>query len=396
MHAVGRCLHQGSNEYVIEICPTTLFYTINTIYNVYMYMVLMTLLPFMFLLVLNAFIVVKQSIQSTSKSNPTENGTTATVAAEASGSHIPLTTKTSTTLSEAPVSSDDTITMIAVVLLFLFCNTLALVVNIIETFFEPDALLLNMLTDLSNFLVIFNSSVNCVIYYIFNNEYREILNEKASRMFKKLCCCCHKNRRPASDQQLFCKMPVSRSTEGSPHTAIIFDRRRSQNNKTAADGENNETKFPEQPPAKADNHDSPIWQRSRLPNGNVDAYWNGGFAETSLGLSAASIRASVMSGFEELCADLVPMDECGDEVDSGWDDEFLSNGNPTPLPGSRLSRLTTTPAPNSQANSTTNPDVCQSWIAEVQIMENRPSGRPHIYVKPISKYVASKMSITAL
>lgn len=77
-------------------------------------------------------------------------------------------------------------------MLFLCCNTLALVVNMIETFFEPDALLLNLLSDASNFLVIFNSSVNCVIYVrsppphflnftsspflqlIFNSDYREV------------------------------------------------------------------------------------------------------------------------------------------------------------------------------------------------------------------------------
>lgn len=44
----------------------------------------------------------------------------------------------------------------------------------IETFFEPDPLLLNLLSDTSNFLVVFNSSVNCVIYMIFNTEYREL------------------------------------------------------------------------------------------------------------------------------------------------------------------------------------------------------------------------------
>lgn len=50
----------------------------------------------------------------------------------------------------------------------------ALIVNVIETFFDPDPLLLNLLSDASNFLVILNSSVNCVIYFVFNKEYREI------------------------------------------------------------------------------------------------------------------------------------------------------------------------------------------------------------------------------
>uniref|UniRef100_A0A183CG25 G_PROTEIN_RECEP_F1_2 domain-containing protein n=1 Tax=Globodera pallida TaxID=36090 RepID=A0A183CG25_GLOPA len=77
-------------------------------------------------------------------------------------------------LPKATPGSDETITMIMVVVLFLCCNTLALIVNLIETFFEPDALLLNLLSDASNFLVIFNSSVNCVIYLIFNSDYREV------------------------------------------------------------------------------------------------------------------------------------------------------------------------------------------------------------------------------
>ena len=60
--------------------------------------------------------------------------------------------------------ADETITMIMVVVLFLCCNTLALVVNLVETFLTPSRLLLNYLSDMSNFLVIFNSSVNYVIY----------------------------------------------------------------------------------------------------------------------------------------------------------------------------------------------------------------------------------------
>ncbi|KAK6043971.1 hypothetical protein COOONC_18524 [Cooperia oncophora] len=91
--------------------------------------------------------------------------------------------------------ADDTITMIMVVMLFLACNTLALVVNLIETFFDPDPLLLNLLSDASNFLVILNSSVNSVIYFVFNKEYREIALTKFYQMVDKyskktLCCCC--------------------------------------------------------------------------------------------------------------------------------------------------------------------------------------------------------------
>lgn len=44
----------------------------------------------------------------------------------------------------------------------------------IETFSVPDPLVLNLLSDASNFLVVFNSSVNCVIYLVFNKDYREV------------------------------------------------------------------------------------------------------------------------------------------------------------------------------------------------------------------------------
>ncbi|KAK5975093.1 hypothetical protein GCK32_014704, partial [Trichostrongylus colubriformis] len=102
--------------------------------------------------------------------------------------------------TSASGGGDDTITMIMVVILFLACNTLALVVNVIETFFDPDPLLLNLLSDASNFLVILNSSVNCVIYFVFNKEYREIATTKFHRLANKVsrktlcrvCChCCH-------------------------------------------------------------------------------------------------------------------------------------------------------------------------------------------------------------
>ncbi|CEF63263.1 FMRFamide receptor [Strongyloides ratti] len=178
------CLHTGSQEIVIEICPTTLFFTINTIYNIYMYMVLMTLLPFMLLLVLNAFIVVKQSIKNNNEQIRRISTSEDVLSANSSNQ---TTTIVNTKSEKKQNAGDDTVTMIMVVVLFLCCNTLALIVNLIETFFEPDPLLLNFLSDASNFLVIFNSSVNCVIYIIFNKEYREEFINLFSN-FNKLCC----------------------------------------------------------------------------------------------------------------------------------------------------------------------------------------------------------------
>ncbi|VDM53747.1 unnamed protein product [Angiostrongylus costaricensis] len=167
-----KCLHDTSGDQVIEICPTSLFFTINVAYNVYLYMVLMTLLPFLFLLCLNTIIVWRQSTD-TSRQNEV-----CCCSSKVHSAHA--------LLHPPPSSSsggDETITMIMVVILFLACNTLAnqenavvaaLIVNLIETFFDPDPLLLNLLSDASNFLVVLNSSVNCVIYFVFNNIYREI------------------------------------------------------------------------------------------------------------------------------------------------------------------------------------------------------------------------------
>uniref|UniRef100_A0A915DZV0 G-protein coupled receptors family 1 profile domain-containing protein n=1 Tax=Ditylenchus dipsaci TaxID=166011 RepID=A0A915DZV0_9BILA len=187
-------------ELVIEICPTSLFFAINTIYNVYMYMsnslgqqqeqeeaqffqndrsnnqckgLLLKSIDFPPIAGDNTYQKVERNFQPFDLNN---TNVKATAFSKATSPQFNTSTpkKTSSCSSEAKTSADDTITMIMVVVLFLSCNTLALIVNLIETFFEPDALLLNLLSDASNFLVVFNSSVNCVIYLIFNTEYREV------------------------------------------------------------------------------------------------------------------------------------------------------------------------------------------------------------------------------
>ncbi|KAL3985702.1 7 transmembrane receptor (rhodopsin family) protein [Acanthocheilonema viteae] len=184
-----KCLHAGSKEIIVEICPTSLFFAINTIYNVYMYMVLMTLLPFLFLSILNAIIVVQQS--SISRSNSMGFGKDASrIAVTASLGHVNNTMLQSTggkmlDRSGEAAESDNSITMIMVVILFLCCNILALIVNVIETFFEPSTLLVNFLTDTSNFLVILNSSINCLIYYTFNKEYKKVFLIKVRQLIRK-------------------------------------------------------------------------------------------------------------------------------------------------------------------------------------------------------------------
>ncbi|VDL74133.1 unnamed protein product [Nippostrongylus brasiliensis] len=191
-----KCFHETSGEQIIEICPTSLFFTINMVYNVYMYMVLMTLLPFLFLLCLNAIIVLRQSLDTKQKEVNCEiQCLLIDHLIDLFSSKVDSNDSLLKPVSNTQGGGDDTITMIMVVILFLACNTLALIVNVIETFFDPDPLLLNLLSDASNFLVVLNSSVNCVIYFVFNKEYREIFLtkfyqtvDKLSR--KTLCCCC--------------------------------------------------------------------------------------------------------------------------------------------------------------------------------------------------------------
>ncbi|CAI4224820.1 unnamed protein product [Auanema sp. JU1783] len=254
-----KCFHEASQEHIIEICPTSLFFTINVIYNIYMYMVLMTLLPFLFLLCLNAIILCRQSLErkKSKDSNSTQASSIRVKADDAAG--------------------DDTITMIMVVILFLACNTLALVVNMIETFSIPDPLVVNLLSDASNFLVIFNSSVNCVIYMIFNKDYRECFQHHGAhllRLIRQEYCCCFIRQR---DRQ---------GAYQAVTTTVI-----TENGKTAVDMENDRI--------------SPVWQplsQRQLPNLN----WSSGCFDPTNTISLAD-----------------------DDGDSGWGDDATSTNDIT-------------------------------------------------------------------
>uniref|UniRef100_A0A914CKM7 Uncharacterized protein n=1 Tax=Acrobeloides nanus TaxID=290746 RepID=A0A914CKM7_9BILA len=265
-----------------------------------MYMVLMTLLPFLFLLILNAFIVVKQSF---TPPRSTENSCPENLASymemerslvilpnEATLSGIQFTNRCKSACESQDGSKDDTITMIMVVVLFLCCNTLALLVNIIETFFDPDPLLLNLLSDAT--------------YEVRTH----------SPIWKPL-------------------------TSGWKHR-----------------------------------HDSNPLEPCR------DGYWNREFCEQVS--SGTPLCESQMANSRRSpsfsCSEMV-LDDI-DERDSGWDDGESSNV---------FTPISRRPGP-----------FATSWLAEVKIMENSlSSGRPHIYVKPITKYGStnmSNMSITAL
>jgi hypothetical protein len=257
-------------------------------------------------------------------------------------------------------STDDPITMIMVVVLFLCCNTLALVVNLIESFFDPDPILVNLLTDASNFLVIFNSSVNCVIYYVFNPEFREIFDSQYLRtcLFLKSKFCGHKSLESLSkSRSAYGAVPRERYAVGIgiyPKAASeAYALRKSSDDiaKKAASDENTPN--------------SPIWRPL-----SIDWIQSPGTDVT--GLNTERVNATPSQAELSLeHSELLLLDE-----DSGWDDGSSSQVQCSP--------------------KTT------SYFAEVQIMENDREGQPYICVKPVYRRSPAtgrpmtKMSITEL
>ncbi|KAI6185296.1 G-PROTEIN-RECEP-F1-2 domain-containing protein [Aphelenchoides besseyi] len=355
-----KCLPDGSQEFVIEICPTQLFFLINTFYNVYLYMALMTLLPFFFLLVLNVFIMAKQQASSSKEpkaisdsdlqTNPARPLTKSSDLSDGRISQDRLSSSTSSTSSfsktkeegtaDAASEGDDPIVMIMVVILFLCCNTLALIVNLIETFLNPDQLLLNLLSDASNFLVVFNSSVNALIYFIFNPEYRELFIHYYVRC--RQSCCGDRKSRDRPPHLFYQTAPSKREVDvfypnvsGNSYVNVT----------TKANGQ-----------ASVEPQSSPIWRAQKLSTSLIattklspcdSPFRNGNrLREVTLHSPSQSFVPSIQS-------EILLMD---DETD--WADGACS------LP----------------SNGT-----CQRYLAEVKILDDREDG-PQIIVKPLSGF----------
>uniref|UniRef100_A0A915JQX4 G-protein coupled receptors family 1 profile domain-containing protein n=1 Tax=Romanomermis culicivorax TaxID=13658 RepID=A0A915JQX4_ROMCU len=68
--------------------------------------------------------------------------------------------------------SADIASLICVVCLFIFCNALSLIINFIENFADMGQSM-SYLVDISNFLVVLNSSVNFTIYMICGENFRQ-------------------------------------------------------------------------------------------------------------------------------------------------------------------------------------------------------------------------------
>ena len=69
-------------------------------------------------------------------------------------------------------SSGDTIMLVLVIFLFIICNSLSLIINVLETLKPNLGLNLTYLIDLSNLLVVCNSSCNFIIYFIFGDSFK--------------------------------------------------------------------------------------------------------------------------------------------------------------------------------------------------------------------------------
>ena len=105
------------------------------------------------------------------------------------------------------------IMQMVVVLVFVICNCLAMLSNILELF-EIDAVSVTMI---SNFLVTFNSSVNLFIYCAFGERFRNEIKHLTHKISRRISNCCfakyHKKSQNMSflQKNIDVQIPKSRS-----------------------------------------------------------------------------------------------------------------------------------------------------------------------------------------
>ncbi|VIO88110.1 Uncharacterized protein BM_BM1902 [Brugia malayi] len=133
-------------EKSIDVCPTDLRQSqlYLTVYYAWMYTAVMAVGPVLILIALNSAIII--ALRNT-----------------------------------LPVSGDsDIITLVVVVCLFITCNILPLTVNFLELIF---GYINAYLIDLSNLIVVLNSSCNFLIYFAFGSRFRKTLKEYIELIF---------------------------------------------------------------------------------------------------------------------------------------------------------------------------------------------------------------------
>uniref|UniRef100_A0A2K6VJD2 G_PROTEIN_RECEP_F1_2 domain-containing protein n=1 Tax=Onchocerca volvulus TaxID=6282 RepID=A0A2K6VJD2_ONCVO len=138
------CIDEARNNTLsVQVCPTelrnnALYYEL---YYTYMYTIFMAAGPLLIIVTLNASIV-------------------------------------RVVLKNGASEDSDTISLIVVVFMFIFCNSAALLVNFIEMFFADKVYdVLIYLVDMSNLLVIINCTSNFFCYLFFGGSFRRTLRK---------------------------------------------------------------------------------------------------------------------------------------------------------------------------------------------------------------------------
>ncbi|VDK43989.1 unnamed protein product [Cylicostephanus goldi] len=129
-----------------DVCPTALRTNPDylTIYYAYLYTIVMAAGPVSLLIVINSAIVISMKRNKGSEQK-----------------------------------ESDILTLVLVVCLFISCNVLPLTVNFLELLF----MIVNAyLIDLSNLMVVLNSSCNFLIYYAFGSNFRRTLRQYFGNM----------------------------------------------------------------------------------------------------------------------------------------------------------------------------------------------------------------------
>uniref|UniRef100_A0A914WUH0 G-protein coupled receptors family 1 profile domain-containing protein n=1 Tax=Plectus sambesii TaxID=2011161 RepID=A0A914WUH0_9BILA len=167
VRVVGTCFRYNINTTMPVLVPTALRLnaTYRQLFFGWAYTIVMFVLPFVSLIIVNSMVIfaVHRSRRL----------------------HAGLSTGDDTTKKQELAKEISTsIMLVGIVVVFLACNTLAFVVNILENLEETSALY-QSLVSYSNLLVIINASINILIYCLFSDKYRLLL---------KYYLCCYWSR----------------------------------------------------------------------------------------------------------------------------------------------------------------------------------------------------------
>ncbi len=161
------CEAPNLNRYIYQLFPTTLRMdpTYTTILFGWTYTILMFLVPFSALIIMNSKVI--HAVHATRKRHESI--------------HRPSDASKSL---EARKERSTSIMLVAVVLVFLACNTLTLVLNVLEVsqLSNPGDSVFSIMVDISNLLVAVSCATNIFVYCSFSEKYRILL---------KYYLCCH-------------------------------------------------------------------------------------------------------------------------------------------------------------------------------------------------------------